>query len=213
MVPDDSVSMPYPRLRCPYDSSHATFRGQVLSFARYEVDLDAERNVNGRRNAVDIVDASDPSDDAIYCSECGVQIWSKARAITFSPSEGTVLVCDFSTGFRPPEMIERRPCIVISHRRTNRGLCVVVPISSRQSTNREAVVVPMPMAKYSFLRKDGWAKCHAVATVATSRLYMMRDPATGRGLDTRTTMLDDDDLAAVRVGVAQFIGAMPRSAS
>jgi hypothetical protein len=40
---------------------------------------------------------------------------------------------------------------------------------------------------------------------------MMRDPVTGRGLDTRNTMLDAADLTAVRLGVARFIGVVPEA--
>jgi mRNA interferase MazF len=200
--------MSLPKLICPHDASHIDFRGRIRAFANFNVELDQDWNVLKRGDPTDVVDASDASDDSIYCVRCKVEIWRKARAVTFLPAEGAILVCDFSTGFRLPEMIERRPCIVISQTRTNRGLCVVVPISSRESIDREAIVVPMPMAKYPFLRKDGWAKCHAPATVGKSRLYMMRDPVTNRGLDSRKTMIDAADLAAVRLGVARFIGAI-----
>lgn len=203
--------MPLPRLRCPHEALHADFRGEIHAYTRYDVDLDADRNILRRSNPVDIADVSAPSDDAIYCPICDVEIWSKPRAITFSPVEGTILVCDFSIGFRPPEMIERRPCVVVSKERANRSLCVVVPISSTESTNPRAITVPIPIAKYRFLRKDSWAKCHAPSTVSITRLSMMRDPATGRGLDTRNTMLDSADLAAVRLGVARFIGVVPEA--
>ena len=35
--------------------------------------------------------------------------------ITFHPSPGTVLICDFTTGFQPPEMVKRRHVVVVSH--------------------------------------------------------------------------------------------------
>lgn len=194
-------------LTCPHDAAHEDFRGRIFAYTRYEVALDADWKVLRREKPVDLADASIPSDDAIYCAMCEAEIWSKPRAITFSPVEGTVLVCDFSIGFRPPEVIEKRPCVVISKQRTNRRLCVVVPISTTESTNRKAIVVPLLSAKYPFLRRDGWAKCHAPSTVSITRLSMMRDPVAGRGLDTRHTMLDAADLQAVRLGVARFIGA------
>lgn len=201
--------MPLQKLRCPRDDQHSDFRGHVHAFTRYDVDLDTERNVLRRNNPIDIGGVSSPSDDAIYCPTCDIEIWSKPRAITFSPTEGTVLVCDFSIGFRPPEMIEKRPCVVISRERSNRGLCVVVPISSTQSRDPRAIAVAITTEKYPFLRKDSWAKCHAPSTVSITRLSMMRDAQTGRGLDTRDTMLDATDLAAVRLGVARFIGIIP----
>jgi mRNA interferase MazF len=201
-------AMALPRLTCPHDAVHDDFRGRIHAYTRYEVALDGDRTVLRRGEPVDLADASTPSDDAIYCAICEAEIWSKPRAITFSPVEGTVLVCDFSIGFRPPEVIEKRPCVVISKQRTNRRLCVVVPISTTESTNRKAIAVPLPSAKYPFLRRDSWAKCHAPSTVSITRLSMMRDPVAGRGLDTRQTILDTRDLMAVRLGVARCIGAL-----
>jgi len=200
--------MPLPTLQCPHDASHSDFRGRIEVRTGYDLALDPEWNHLGRDNPVDLGGASEPSGEAVYCAVCDAEVWSRSRAITFSPDEGTVLVCDFSGGFRPPEMIEKRPCVVISKRRTNRGLCVVVPISSTPSKNPKAIVVAMPMQKYPFLRRDGWAKCHAPSTVSIARLSMMRDPSTGRGLDTRNTVVDAADLASVRRGVARFIGAL-----
>lgn len=200
--------MALPRLTCPHDAAHEPFRGRIHAYTRYDVALDADRKVLRREEPVDLADASTPSDDAINCAICDAEIWSKPRAITFSPVEGTVLVCDFSIGFRPPEVIEKRPCVVISKQRTNRRLCVIVPISTTESTNRKAIVVPLPSTKYPFLRRDSWAKCHAPSTVSVVRLSMLRDPVAGRGLDTRQTTLDAPDLLAVRLGVARFVGAV-----
>ena len=50
--------------------------------------------------------------------------------ISFPVAPGTVLLCDYSSGFRPPEMAKRRPSVVISLRLPHRnGLCTVVPLS------------------------------------------------------------------------------------
>jgi uncharacterized protein YifN (PemK superfamily) len=200
--------MPLSKLSCPRDPSHSYFRGEIRTFSRYDVELDSDRNELRRANPTDFIDVSEPSDERISCATCNTEVWSKRRVITFFPPEGTVLLCDFTGGFRPPEMIEVRPTIVISKKSTNRGTCVVVPISSKESRDDRAIVVPIQMAKYPFLRKDGWAKCHAPATVSVTRLYLLRDAQTGRSLDTRGTTIDADDLAAVRNGVARFIGAV-----
>ena len=54
--------------------------------------------------------------------------------IKFPVGIGTILLCDYSRGgFQPPEMVKRRPAIVISPRLPHRdGLCTVVPISADQ---------------------------------------------------------------------------------
>jgi mRNA interferase MazF len=51
--------------------------------------------------------------------------------ITFIPDAGDVLMCDFSTGFVPPEMVKTRRVIVLSPRNRARipGTYIVVPIS------------------------------------------------------------------------------------
>ncbi|MCB2262482.1 MAG: type II toxin-antitoxin system PemK/MazF family toxin, partial [Candidatus Thiosymbion ectosymbiont of Robbea hypermnestra] len=52
-------------------------------------------------------------------------------ALTFHPRPGMVLICDFNTGFKAPEMIKRRPVVVISPRpRRSNQLCTIVPLST-----------------------------------------------------------------------------------
>jgi mRNA interferase MazF len=53
-------------------------------------------------------------------------------AIQVAVGPGTILICDYSLGgFREPEMVKRRPAIVVSPRLPFRdGLCSVVPVSS-----------------------------------------------------------------------------------
>jgi len=100
--------------------------------------------------------------------------------IKFYPKKGTILCCDFSKGFQPPEMVKVkvRPVIVITPQLPGRpGLCTVVPISS---------VEPKPMQAYhhkmnpsSLTPKqqgtDCWAKCDMIYTVALERLDRVRE--------------------------------------
>ncbi|MDF2119732.1 type II toxin-antitoxin system PemK/MazF family toxin [Roseiarcaceae bacterium H3SJ34-1] len=47
------------------------------------------------------------------------------------PLAGTVVMCDFSSGFRIPEMAKRRPVVVLSPKIAARpGLCTVVTLST-----------------------------------------------------------------------------------
>jgi mRNA interferase MazF len=47
------------------------------------------------------------------------------------PLIGTLLLCDFDSGFKIPEMVKRRPCVVISPKIALRhGLCTVVALST-----------------------------------------------------------------------------------
>jgi mRNA interferase MazF len=94
-------------------------------------------------------------------------------AITFHPRPGTVLICDFSTGFRPPEMVKRRPLVVVSPRRRHHsGLCLVVPFSTVSPKPVEAFHYVIPAGAYAFLhsQKDVWAKGDMLSCVAFHRL-------------------------------------------
>ncbi|VAW97396.1 hypothetical protein MNBD_GAMMA21-2502 [hydrothermal vent metagenome] len=53
-------------------------------------------------------------------------------AITIHPSPGQILLCDFSQGFRAPEMVKsKRPVIVLTPSFSHRsGLVTVVPLST-----------------------------------------------------------------------------------
>lgn len=197
--------MPLPPLICPRDSSHGRFRGSVQAYTSYDVDVSSTRDILARSGPTDIAELSDVSDDAIFCAECGAQVWRQRKSVTFYPQEGTVLICNFGGGFRPPEMNKVRPVVIVSAKKRNREACLVVPISGTESRDR-AIAVPLPASKYSFLERDSWAKCHSVCTVAKTRLYQLRAGRLGPGLDTRDTMIDDVDLLKIRRGVAAFAG-------
>ena len=51
--------------------------------------------------------------------------------LTFHPHPGMVPICGINTGFKAPEMIKRRPVVVISPRpRGLNPLCTIVPLST-----------------------------------------------------------------------------------
>ncbi len=52
-------------------------------------------------------------------------------AIKEHPVPGTILICDFNQGFREPEMVKRRPVVVLSPKIGARPkLCTVVALST-----------------------------------------------------------------------------------
>lgn len=122
-------------------------------------------------------------------------------ALRYPPHPGALLMCDFNTGFEPPEMTKRRPVVVISPRpKTLAGLCTVVPLST---------VAPNPVKPFHHLMaagslppelgaRDSWAKCDMVCTVSLRRL----DWVSGR----KALRVLDHDLVAVRRGVAVALG-------
>lgn len=133
--------------------------------------------------------------------------------IKFDPPVGTVLLCDFATGFRPPEMVKRRPVLVISPRlRHRRGLCTVVPLSTTPPDHPQPhhykLTLPIaPPAPWS--ERQVWAKADMLATVAFERLDLFRTARQpyGRRQDVQVRVTADD-LAAVRACVAHALGLL-----
>lgn len=130
--------------------------------------------------------------------------------IRFHPKKGTVLVCDFSKGFQPPEMVKVRPVVVITPQLTGRpGLCTVVPLSS---------VKPNPLQAYhhkmdpnSLTPKlevvECWAKCDMIYTVGLERLDRIRDgkDADGKRLYV-TGKVTVDDMTAIEAAILHGLG-------
>lgn len=105
--------------------------------------------------------------------------------LTFYPTPGLVLMCDFTTGFREPEMVKKRPVVVVSAKfqqtSHQNSLCTVVPISTvvprtvdRWHHRLAEASVPPPLRKAG---EESWAKCDMVVSVAFNRLDKIR---TGR---------------------------------
>lgn len=131
-------------------------------------------------------------------------------AILYSVPPGTVLLCDYDTGFRPPEMVKRRPCIVLSPRLSHRdGLCAVVPLSGTQPARelpyhvRLDLDLPLPWGL-----KPRWAKADMVSTVCFGRLDMFRtdrDRVSGRRKYLQIKV-NTEQLDAVKAAVLHGLG-------
>ena len=126
-------------------------------------------------------------------------------ALPFHPRTGTLWMCDFNTGFQPPEMVKRRPVVVISPypRRRPAGLCTIVPLSTTD---------PIPIEPFHHLmdprslpdrlaQDDTWAKCDMLYTVSLGRLSR----ATNRRQPMNFRVLNAD-LDAIRACVKIALG-------
>jgi len=58
--------------------------------------------------------------------------------LKFQPKAGSVVICDFH-GFVVPEMVKKRPVVIIAKHKHNSQLVTVVPLSTTQ---------PKPVAPY-----------------------------------------------------------------
>jgi mRNA interferase MazF len=104
-------------------------------------------------------------------------------AITFHPAPRTVLMCDFQTGFRPPEMTKVRPVVVISPKRNNRQTCIVVPLSTVEPRRDQRFHHKLDRASLPRCLRDrtSWVKANMLGTVALWRLDRVWDGRDANG--------------------------------
>lgn len=128
------------------------------------------------------------------------------------PATGTILICDFSAGFKEPEMVKLRPVVVISPKIVIRsGLCTVVALST---------VVPDKRMPYHYELKpldpplpapyDGgpnWVKGDMIVSVGFHRLNFVRMGKAFTGERRyRYEVLPPSEMKAVRTCVLHGLG-------
>ena len=99
-------------------------------------------------------------------------------AIKEHPAKGTILMCNFDQGFKIPEMVKRRPVIVVSPKILARpGLCTVVALST---TPPDPIMpyhakIDLPQTLPKRLRSsETWVKGDMINTVGLHRLDFIR---------------------------------------
>jgi mRNA interferase MazF len=89
------------------------------------------------------------------------------------PNKGEIVICDF-TPFAAPEMIKRRPCIVVSPVLKGRPkLCTIVPLSTTppnppQEYNVQIAISPVLRKPYD--NPLAWVKADMLYTVSIDRI-------------------------------------------
>lgn len=133
-------------------------------------------------------------------------------ALKFPPNLGLVVICNYDTGFRPPEMVKERLAVVVSPRLPHRdGLCTVIPLSmtAPPSGIRYQCKVDLPIpAPPPFPGSFKWAKADMMATVAYDRLslpYDGRDKSTGKRKYLKI-VLTPDELKKIRAAMLCALG-------
>ena len=84
-----------------------------------------------------------------------------------------VLICDFNTGLKATDMINRWTVVVISPRlRRSNQLCTIVPLSTTAPNPVEPFHHRMDPRSLpgKLARRKTWAKCDMLATVSLERL-------------------------------------------
>lgn len=99
-------------------------------------------------------------------------------AINYHPKRGTIVCANFDQGFKVPEMVKRRLCVVISPPIQARpGLCTIVPLSKSEPQEIQAYhykfQIPFRLpARWGNVSR--WAKCDMIYAVGFHRLDLLR---------------------------------------
>ena len=134
--------------------------------------------------------------------------WDAERCrltLSFHPDAGAIVICDFTTGFRPPEMVKKRPAVIISPRRRGAALVTVVPLSTTPPDPVEPWHWPVPPGLYPRASSFMWAKADVVMTVAFHRLDRVR-AQTRRKVVYVTPTLNEIQLDQLRAAVRVALG-------
>ena len=132
-------------------------------------------------------------------------------AIREHPAPGTILVCDFNQGFREPEMVKRRPVVVISPKIGLRPrLCTVVSLSTKAPLHRmpyNCEIIVEPKLPPPWDADAMWVKGDMIYAVGFHRLDLIRinKDETGKRIylfDTITT----EQMKAIRKCVLCSLG-------
>ena len=129
-------------------------------------------------------------------------------SIDFHPKPGMVLMCDFSTGFKPPEMVKKRPVVVVS--KPSQQLVTVVPLSTTEPIPIEKChhEVPSRSLPKPLRNEKHWAKCDCVTTAAFWRLDRVKagiHATTGKRIYV-TYSVYPEDLVAIQKAILHVLG-------
>ncbi|MEK7991871.1 MAG: type II toxin-antitoxin system PemK/MazF family toxin [Thiotrichaceae bacterium] len=130
-------------------------------------------------------------------------------SLNLCPKQGTIVICDFK-GFIIPEMVKRRPAIVISKIKSRAKLCTIVPCSTTppnpvESYHYKLVVAP-PLPK-PYNKDYHWVKADMIYNVSWDRLQLPfsgKDDAGKRIYDLR--IISDEDLVEIQKCVLHSLG-------
>lgn len=128
-------------------------------------------------------------------------------SLTFQPKPGAILICNFS-GYIEPEIVKRRPVVVIKAHKRNSRLVAVVPLSTTAPTVIEAHHYCLRHNPIPGQTREAWAKCDLVAVVSTERLDLIRSHR--RRPDGKRNYLslqiEPEQFDAIRRGVMAGLG-------
>jgi uncharacterized protein YifN (PemK superfamily) len=122
------------------------------------------------------------------------------------PKRRTVLFCDFR-GFIAPEIIKRRPVVVVAVHKRNARLVTVVPLSTTPPNIVETHHYRLKRNPLPGAVAETWAKCDMIAVVSVERLDLVRTPRDASGRRRYLPLeVDQEEFDAIRRGVVSALG-------
>lgn len=134
-------------------------------------------------------------------------------ALFSHPKPGMILMCDFSQGFKVPEMTKRRPVLVLTpYMQGREQLVTVVPLSTTQPQpmrdfHYEISMKSLPQTAFFQGHSHCWVKADMVCAVGFHRLNLVRigKDASGKRL-YYTQRLGDEQMREIRRCVLHGLG-------
>lgn len=131
-------------------------------------------------------------------------------ALIHYPQVGTILRVDLNAGFKPPEMVKRRPAVVVSQKMPDRHqLCTIVPLSTtppRKIRPYHCQILLDPPLPAPYDRPEMWVKADMIMCVAFHRLHLLQSGKSENGeriYDVR--VLDRETLCKIRQCILSVI--------
>lgn len=127
------------------------------------------------------------------------------------PAKGTILLCGFTNGFKTPEMVKKRPVIVLTPKIQDRhGLCTVVSLSTTPPTKIMPYHIQIdikPPLPTGFDSSGLWVKGDMVNAIGFHRLDFIRTGKHSNGkriyyYDT----ISDEQMKLVKICVLRAMG-------
>ena len=131
--------------------------------------------------------------------------------IKYDAPPRTILLCDYGLGgFKAPEMVKKRPAIVVSPRLRHRTrLLTVVPLSTtppdRIADHHCKITFSKPLPHFPAL--ECWVKADMIATVSFDRLDLLRTDRLPSGKRKYLTpRISEDDFERVKACIRAALG-------
>jgi mRNA interferase MazF len=99
-------------------------------------------------------------------------------SINYHPITGSIVTVNFDKGFKKPEMVKNRLCVVISPDLSKRGkLCTVIPLSKTKPNfikkYHYKFTIPFQLPK-GWGTEERWAKCDMINAVGFHRVSLLK---------------------------------------